>query len=59
MFAVEGLLESAGEIPLLGIHREHPHPGHHLQGQPMPAEEMHSGEQRKTFGEGRVQQFPI
>jgi hypothetical protein len=55
VFAVEGFFERPGEVTLLGVHCEHPHPGHHLQGQPMPAEEMHSGEQRKAFGERRLQ----
>jgi len=54
-FAVEGLFERPCEITLLGAHREHPHPRDHLQDQPMSAEEMHSGKQRKAFGERRLQ----
>jgi hypothetical protein len=46
VLAVEGFFKRSGEITLLGVHREHPHPRDHLQSQQMPTEEMHSGEQR-------------
>ena len=58
VFPIEGFLERPGEITLLGAQREHPHPRDHLQGQPVNAEEVHSGEQRKAFGKRRLQSVP-
>lgn len=55
MFAVKGLLEGVGKIAIAGVNSEHSHPGDRLEGQPVPAEKVQSGEKGKGFGGARIQ----